>query len=100
MAKSMALPKIGVNMTEAVIAEWYIKAGDVIKEGDPILNAETDKATQDIYATDSGTVGKLVAEIGQTVQTQETILLLLEDGETVESLASAAAPAAAEVVEG
>ncbi|WP_317855880.1 dihydrolipoamide acetyltransferase family protein [Chakrabartyella piscis] len=90
MAIEMTLPKIGVNMTEAVIAEWYIKPGDEVKEGDAILNAETDKATQEIYATASGTVGKLVAEVGQTVQTQEAILLFLEAGETVESLASAA----------
>ena len=88
MAIAMTLPKIGVNMTEATIVEWYIKPGDEVKEGDAILNAETDKATQEIYATASGTVGKLVAEIGQLVQTQETILLFLEDGETVESVSA------------
>ncbi len=103
MAIEMTLPKIGVNMTEATIAEWYIKPGDEVKEGDAILNAETDKATQEIYATASGTVGKLLAEVGQVVQTQEGLLLFLEEGETVESLASAAPKAAVkeeEVVDG
>ena len=52
MARKMALPKIGVNMTEAVIAKWLVKPGDVICEGDAIIEAETDKSTQEIYATE------------------------------------------------
>ena len=67
MSKKMALPKIGVNMTEAMIAKWLIKPGDRIQEGDPVLEAETDKSTQEIYATESGVVSRLLAEEGDTV---------------------------------
>ena len=56
MAKIMTLPKIGVNMTEAVIDKWNVKPGDVVHEGDAIMQAETDKATQDICATEAGIV--------------------------------------------
>ena len=98
MARTMTLPKIGVNMTEAIVDSWYVKEGDRIAEGDAILLAETDKATQDIYATDSGVVGKLLAKEGDKVQIGEPILLLLDEGEvfseeTVIIKQDAAAPA-------
>ncbi len=91
MSKKMALPKIGVNMTEAMIAKWLIKPGDRIQEGDPVLEAETDKSTQEIYATESGVVSRLLAEEGDTVQCYQDILLLdAENG--VEEKAEKPAP--------
>ena len=39
MARKMALPKIGVNMTEAVIAKWLVKVGDKVADGDAIIEA-------------------------------------------------------------
>jgi pyruvate dehydrogenase E2 component (dihydrolipoamide acetyltransferase) len=83
MAKTMELPKIGVNMTEAVVAEWYVKPGDEVSEGTAIMLAETDKATQDIYSTDSGIVGKLLVEPGEKVKIHDPIMILLEKGETL-----------------
>ena len=94
MAKKMALPKIGVNMTEAVITKWLVKTGDTIKDGDPVLEAETDKSTQEIYATESGVVAKLLAAEGETVQCYQDILVLTADGETYTENGAAAKPAA------
>lgn len=81
MSKTMTLPKIGVNMTEVIVAEWLVKPGDSVKKGDAIFIGETDKAAQDIFATDSGIVGKLLVEEGEKVQINEPIMLLLEEGE-------------------
>ena len=81
MSRIMTLPKIGVNMTEAVVDEWFVKPGDAVGKGDAIFLAETDKATQEIFATDSGIVGKLLAAQGDTVQINEPILVLLDKGE-------------------
>lgn len=81
MARKMALPKIGVNMTEAVIAKWLVKPGDKVAEGDAIIEAETDKSTQEIYATEGGIVAKLLADEGQTVECYADILVLVDEGE-------------------
>ena len=83
MAKIMALPKIGVNMTEATIIEWLVKEGDTVKKDDIIVTAETDKATQDINATESGVLIKILADAGETVQCQESIAIFGEPGENV-----------------
>lgn len=81
MAKIMTLPKIGVNMTEATIGRWLVKVGDTVKLEDPVLEAETDKSTQEIYATEEGVVAKLFAEEGDTVQCYENLMALVEEGE-------------------
>lgn len=103
MPRTMTLPKIGVNMTEAVIDEWFVKEGDTVSEGDAIFLAETDKATQDIYATDSGIVGKLLVSEGEKVEIHQPIMELLDedeahmDEEKISVPVAQAAPAAEEV---
>ena len=56
MARIMTLPKIGVNMTEATVVRWLVSVGDTVKKEEPVLEAETDKSTQEIYATVHGHV--------------------------------------------
>ncbi len=97
MAKKMALPKIGVNMTEAVIAKWLVKVGDTVKEGDAIIEAETDKSTQEIYATEEGIVAKLLFDEGQTAQCYDEIMVLTEVGETYSEEVAKTAPPTAQI---
>ena len=81
MARRMALPKIGVNMTEAVITKWLVKAGDHIQEGDAVLEAETDKSVQEIYATESGVITELLFQEGETVKCYEDFIVLAGGGQ-------------------
>jgi pyruvate dehydrogenase E2 component (dihydrolipoamide acetyltransferase) len=93
MAKRIALPKIGVNMTEAVITRWLVTPGDAVRDGDPVLEAETDKATQEICATEDGVIAELIAQEGDTVQCGEDIFVIREEGEEYTPGAAAAAAA-------
>lgn len=94
MPTILTLPKIGVNMTEAVIIDWLAEEGDLIEEGQMILEAETDKAAQEIPTTHSGILARKIAQPGMTVQIQEPIAVLVEKGEelpadfSIESLAA------------
>jgi pyruvate dehydrogenase E2 component (dihydrolipoamide acetyltransferase) len=81
MAKNMAFPKIGVNMTEAVVIRWFVKPGDRISEGDAIMEAETDKSVQEIYSTESGIVAELLYQEGDTVQCYEDLIVFIDEGE-------------------
>lgn len=81
MASLMVLPKIGVNMVEATIVEWVAKLGDEIKEGQHIVTVETDKATQEIVASHSGTLVRIFAEKGQVLKCQEPLALIASQGE-------------------
>jgi pyruvate dehydrogenase E2 component (dihydrolipoamide acetyltransferase) len=73
MSTIMTMPKLGVNMTRAVITEWAVKEGDFVKEGDHLLDAETDKAIQEIPATVSGYLARVLVQPGEKVACQDPL---------------------------
>lgn len=79
----MNMPKIGVNMTEVKVVEWIAKIGDMIKEGDPLFTAETDKVLQEIPSTVSGILAKIIAREGTTVKLKDPVAVFLEEGEEI-----------------
>jgi len=56
MAEIIRMPKMSDTMTEGVIARWLKKIGDQVKEGDILAEVETDKATMELEAYESGTL--------------------------------------------
>ncbi len=92
MSRYLVLPKIGMNMEEGTIVEWLVKPGDQVTKDQLIVRAETDKAVQDIFATDTGTILRLLAQEGDTVKCQEPIAMLGEEGEMPEESAPAQKP--------
>lgn len=81
MPKYLRLPKIGMNMEEGVISEWLVKPGDYIEKEQMVVRAETDKSVQDMFATDSGILYKIMAQPGDTIPCQGKIAMLLDEGE-------------------
>lgn len=61
------MPKMSDTMTEGVIAAWHKKVGDTVKSGDLMAEIETDKATMEYEAYDSGTLLYIGADKGQSV---------------------------------
>ncbi|HHT34598.1 MAG TPA: biotin/lipoyl-binding protein, partial [Bacteroidales bacterium] len=41
-------PDLGEGLEEGTILEWYVKEGDKVKVGDPLVQMETDKVVADI----------------------------------------------------
>lgn len=76
MAQYLVLPKIGMNMEDALISEWLVKPGDYVEKDTVILQAETDKAIQDIQATASGVIRELLVDVGDIVPCQGKLALL------------------------
>ena len=48
------LPKLGFSVTEATLAEWFVKDGDHVEEGKPLFSVESDKSVQEVAAPTSG----------------------------------------------
>lgn len=88
MAKVINLPKIGVNMTEAVVVEWVVSEGDETKVDQHILSMETDKDVQDIHSSDSGVILKILRNAGDTVLCQEPLYIIGDRGEDISELLS------------
>jgi pyruvate dehydrogenase E2 component (dihydrolipoamide acetyltransferase) len=62
------LPKYGMNMTEAEIDEWFVAEGDVVAEGDELCEVTTDKVTTTVESPTSGTVKRIIVQVGNTAE--------------------------------
>src|SRR5262245_4106110 len=83
------LPDIGEGIAEGEIVKWLVKAGDVVKEHQPVVEVMTDKATVEIPAPQAGRITELRAKEGEVVPVGKVLFVLQPDG-----AARPAAPAA------
>ena len=65
--REFKLPDVGEGLTEADIVAWHVKPGDQVEDGQIIVEIETAKAVVELPSPWDGTVARLLAEEGQTV---------------------------------
>lgn len=94
MAQKVIVPRLGQTMTEGTVARFYVKDGDSVQTDTNIYELEYDKSTAPIPAKKAGTIRLLVAE-GAVVPVGQPVAVVLEDGETLESVQSGGASAVA-----
>ena len=94
MAKEIVMPKLGLTMTEGTVDSWYKKEGEAVKEGEKLFAVSTDKLTNDVEATASGTLLKILVPEGGTVACLTPVAVIGAAGESY-AAALAAAPAQA-----
>ena len=100
MAFEIIMPKLGVDMQEGEIIEWKKQEGDVVNEGDILLEIMSDKTNMELEAEDSGVLLKITRQAGETVPVTEVIGYIGAEGEVVaDNAASAPATEAAPQVE-
>lgn len=90
----ITMPRLSDTMEQGTVVKWNVKVGDTVSSGDVLADIETDKATMELQSFDDGVVAKLAADEGQPVPVGEPILVLAEDGESVEDAAASAGTAA------
>jgi len=81
MAIFFAMPKLGMNMTEGRIVSWLAEEGQKVKAGEAILEIETDKATNEVEAPQSGILSKILHEEGEDVPCNSILAVILQEGE-------------------
>jgi pyruvate dehydrogenase E2 component (dihydrolipoamide acetyltransferase) len=86
------LPDLGEGIHEGEIVKWYVQVGDVIKEEDPLVDVETDKAAVTIPSPVSGKVVQLGGEVGGTVMVGTVIAVIEETGAVPETAPEPEAP--------
>lgn len=72
MKKDIKIPAMGESITEVVIGSIFISSGSAVKADQEILEIETDKVNQVLYAPQAGILN-LTVKTGQTVKIGETI---------------------------
>jgi pyruvate dehydrogenase E2 component (dihydrolipoamide acetyltransferase) len=76
-------PDIGEGLTEGEIVKWLVKEGDSIKEGQPLVEVETDKALAEIPSPRTGVVLKIVGKEKEVIKVGQIIVVIGEEGEAV-----------------
>src|SRR5271156_4134946 len=95
MAKDILMPLLSPSMTEGTLVKWIKKEGDAVKSGEVIAEVETDKATMDLEAFDSGILRKILVQEGAKVPVQSKIGIIGTKDEKIDESASAAPVSAA-----
>ena len=84
MAKPIIMPQIGQDVKTGVIVEWRVKENDYVNKGDVVALVESDKATFEVEAYESGVLLKLLYEAGTEVKVLAPIAYVGEPGESIE----------------
>jgi pyruvate dehydrogenase E2 component (dihydrolipoamide acetyltransferase) len=85
MAIYVAIPKLGMSMTEATVSVWRAAEGDRVETGDVVLEIETDKTQWEVESTGAGFLHILVEE-DVTVPVGRVVGLLAETTEELTAL--------------
>ncbi|MEP3207876.1 MAG: 2-oxoglutarate dehydrogenase complex dihydrolipoyllysine-residue succinyltransferase [Maribacter sp.] len=75
MILEMKVPSPGESITEVEIAEWLVEDGDYVEKDQAIAEVDSDKATLELPAEQSGTI-TLKAEVGDAVAVGAVVCLI------------------------
>jgi dihydrolipoamide dehydrogenase len=76
MPAEITMPQQSDTMTEGTVVKWLKKEGDQVKAGEIIAEIETDKATMEMEAFDSGTLAVILTKEGQKAPVGAPIAVL------------------------
>jgi pyruvate dehydrogenase E2 component (dihydrolipoamide acetyltransferase) len=71
--RELKLPELGENIETAEVTNVLVKEGDVIERDQPIIEAETDKASFEVPAEAAGKVAEVMVKSGDTIRVGQTI---------------------------
>lgn len=72
----LTMPRLSDTMEEGTVGRWLKQPGEQVEKGEIIAEIETDKATMELEAFESGTLQKIVVNEGQTVPIGATIAII------------------------
>lgn len=80
-SKDITIPPMGESITEATIARWLKKKGDVVVLDEPLVEVETDKVTLEISSPANGILTDILFDQGATVEVGTIVGKVTQRGE-------------------
>ncbi|MGI8782341.1 MAG: dihydrolipoamide acetyltransferase family protein [Acidobacteriota bacterium] len=75
------MPDIGEGVVDGEIVRWFIQAGDLINEDQPMVEVMTDKATVEIPSPRKGKILAITGKEGEIVKVGQTLVVIETDGD-------------------
>ncbi len=94
MASKIIMPKLGMAMSEGVVAKWNKHDGDEVRKDEEIAVVMSKKITYKLIAPESGIL-RIVAREKETRSVGAVLAFIVALGEALPALEEVAAPAAA-----
>jgi pyruvate dehydrogenase E2 component (dihydrolipoamide acetyltransferase) len=85
MSRSFILPDLGEGIHEGEVLAVPVEVGQVVKEGDIILEVETDKAAVEIPSPYSGSIQEIVVKPGDIVNVGD-VMMTFSNGAEVQTV--------------
>ena len=82
MSEKLVVPDIG-DFENVEVIEILVKAGDHIKENDPIVTIESDKSSVEIPSTVTGKIDSVAVKVGDKVSKGDLLLNLTSSSKTL-----------------
>jgi 2-oxoglutarate dehydrogenase E2 component (dihydrolipoamide succinyltransferase) len=73
MAVEIRVPVLGESIVDAVIAAWLKSEGDEVKQGEALVELETDKVNVEVSVEQSGVLQKIIKQTGDVVTVGEVL---------------------------
>lgn len=93
MATKIMMPKLSDTMEEGKILKWLYKEGDKVKQGEILVEIESDKADMELESYDSGILRKIVVPEGGKAPIGALIAVIGEANEDIAPLLTESAAA-------
>ena len=82
------MPKLGLSMTEGVVAKWHVEAGARVAPGDVIADIETSKIVNELEVHSAGVIRGDLAEAGLDLPVGSLLCVLADDASTEQEVAA------------
>ena len=76
MATKVTMPQMGFDMTEGKVARWLKKVGEPVKQGEAVVEIETDKVNIESEAQGNGVLREILVSDGTTVPVGSLIAII------------------------
>ena len=74
-SRTFVLPTLGENIAKGELVKILVKAGDVVKPGQNVVEVETDKAVIEVPLPEGGTITEVLAKVGQKLNIGESVFI-------------------------
>src|ERR1700678_361671 len=82
MASEVRLPRLGQGMESGTIVKWLKAQGERVEKGEALYEVDTEKATQEVEAEQSGVLLRITVASGE-VPVGQTVAVIGEQGEAL-----------------
>lgn len=79
MSIEIKVPLLSESVSEATLGTWHKQVGEMVNEGENLIDIETDKVVMELPATKSGVLTKIIKGNGELVHSDEVIAYIDSD---------------------